>query len=61
MSYLFTLSSKDFLPTLPTRFQAVCKYALLLLIPTVLVFNLLGSFVSLAYRMYRPRYTCYAN
>lgn len=38
---------------LPSRFHTVGKYVLLLHIPMVLVFNLLGSFTTLNYRAYR--------
>ena len=50
MAYLFILTSRDFIPNLPLRFQTVGKYVLLLHIPMILVFNLLGSFATLTYR-----------
>lgn len=50
MVYLFILTSRDFIPNLPLRFQTVGKYVLLLHIPMILVFNLLGSFATLTYR-----------
>lgn len=63
MSYLFVLSSKEFVTVLPLRFQTVGKYVLLLHIPMVLVFNLLGSFTTLTYRehAYTGLFTCHTT
>ncbi|GJE93454.1 hypothetical protein PsYK624_096130 [Phanerochaete sordida] len=55
LSFLFILASKDFVPNLPLRLQAVTKYALLCIVPMVLAFNLLGSFATLTYRFVHPK------
>lgn len=49
-TFLFHLTSKDFVPNLPLRLQTITRYALLCMVPMVLVFNLLGSFATLTYR-----------
>lgn len=51
MSYLYLLSSREFIPRLPQNIQSVWKYATLLCIPVILVFNGLASFTNLSYRL----------
>jgi hypothetical protein len=49
-SYLFWLSHRGFISSLPPRHQSISKYLLIILIPVVVAANEVASFVGVSIR-----------
>ncbi|TFK52970.1 hypothetical protein OE88DRAFT_1656687 [Heliocybe sulcata] len=47
--FLFFFLRRDFLPSLPRRFQRIAQFTLMLFIPSIIAADLVGSFIGISY------------